>query len=129
MSIAVNKNCCLVNLFYDRILSCLSKLCYYVNLSMPSNLSTPKPKIKKNKSLPFTCQLPGLAKATEWLCVTDPRKRFLGKTDMVVYFLLRDSPKPEREASLTPVKAVSRFNFPITWRMNWEMKNLLSLDF
>ena len=65
---------------------------------MPSNLSTPKPKIKKNKSLLFTCQLAGLAKATERLCVTDPRKRFLGKTDMVVDFLLRDPPKPERKA-------------------------------
>ena len=48
---------------------------------------------------------------------------------MVVDFLLRDPPKPEREASLTPGKAVSRFNFPIKRRMNWEMKNLLSLDF
>ena len=43
---------------------------------MPSNLSTLKAKIKKNKSLQFTCQLPDQAKATERLCVTDPRKRF-----------------------------------------------------
>ena len=96
---------------------------------MPSNLSTAKPKIKKSKSLPFTCQLPGLAKATERLCVTDPRKRFLGKTDMFVDFLLRDPPKPERKASLTPGKAVSGFNFPIKRRINWEMKNTLFLDF
>ena len=99
---------------------------------MPSNLSTPKPKTKKKNSLPFTCQLPGLAKATERLCVTDPRKIFLGKTNMVnmvVDFLLRDPPKPERKASLIPGKAVSSFNFPIKQRMNWEMKNMLSLDF
>ena len=96
---------------------------------MPSNLSTPKHKIRKNKSLPFTCQLPGLAKATERLCVTDPRKRFLGKTDLVVDFLLGDPPKPERKASLTPGKAVLGFNFPIKRRVNWEMKNMLSLDF
>ena len=64
---------------------------------MPSNLSIPKPKIKKNKSLLFTCQLPGLAKVTERLCVTDPRKRFLGKADMFVDFLLRDPPKPGRK--------------------------------
>ena len=97
---------------------------------MPSNLSTPKPKIKKNKSLPFTCQLPGLEKATERLCVTDPRKRFLGKADRVVDFLLGDPPKPDlQKASLTPGKAVSGFNFPIKRRMNWEMKNMLSLDF
>ena len=96
---------------------------------MPSNLSTPKPKIKKNKSLPFTCQLPGLAKATERLCITDPRKRFLGKTDMVVGFLLQDPPKPERKASLTPRKAVSGLNIPIKGRMSWEMKNMLSSDF
>ena len=68
-------------------------------------------------------------KATERLCVTDPKKRFLGKTDMVVDYLLRDPPKPERKASLTPGKAVSGFNFPIKRRMNWEMKNMLSLDF
>ena len=96
---------------------------------MPSNLSIPKPKIKKNKSLPFTCQLPGLAKATERLCITDPRKRFLGKTDMVVGFLLRDPPKPERKASLTPGKAVSGLSIPIKRRMSWKMKNMLSLDF
>ena len=84
---------------------------------MPSNL-TPKLNIKKKKSLPFTCQLPGLAKATGRLCVTDPRKRFLGNTDMVVDFLLRDIPKPERKASLTRGKAVSGFNFPIKRRMN-----------
>ena len=85
---------------------------------MPSNLSTAKPKIKKSKSLPFTCQLPGLAKATERLCVTDPRKRFLGKTDMFVDYLLRDPPKPERKASLTPAKPISGFNFLIKRRMN-----------
>ena len=37
---------------------------------------------------------------------------------MVVDFLLRDLPKPERKASLTPGKAVSGFNFPIKRRMN-----------
>ena len=54
----------------------------------------PKPKIKNNKSLLFNCHLPGPAKVTERLRVTDPRKRFLGKTDMLVDFLLRDPPKP-----------------------------------
>ena len=48
---------------------------------------------------------------------------------MAVDFLLRDPLNPERKASLTPGKAVSGFNFPIKRRMNWEMKNMLSLDF
>ena len=89
---------------------------------MPSSLTTPKHEIKKKNCLPFSCQLPGLAKATERLCVTDPM-------DMVVDFLLRDPPKPKRKASLTPGKAVSGFDFPIKRRMNWEMRNILSLDF
>ena len=96
---------------------------------MPSSLTTPKHEIKKKNCLPFSCQLPGLAKATERLCVTDPRKSVLGKTDIVVDFLLRDPPKPKRKASLTPGKAVSGFDFPIKQRMNWEMRNILSLDF
>ena len=61
--------------------------------------------------------------------MTDPRKRVLGKTDMVVDFLLRDPPKPKRKASLTPGKPVSSYNFPIKRRMNWELRNILSLDF
>ena len=48
---------------------------------------------------------------------------------MVVDFLLRDPSKPERKVSLTPGKVVSSFKFPIKRRMNWEMKNMLSLDF
>ena len=48
---------------------------------------------------------------------------------MVVAFLLRDPPRPERKASLTPGKAVSGFNFLIKRRMNWKMKNMVSLDF
>ena len=48
---------------------------------------------------------------------------------MGVNFLLRDPPKPERKASPTSGKAVSGFNFPTKRRMNWEMKNMLSLDF
>ena len=48
---------------------------------------------------------------------------------MVVDFLLLDPLNPERKASLTPGKAVSGSNFPIKRRMNWEMKNMLSLDF
>ena len=66
--------------------------------------------------LPFTCQLPVMAKATGQLCVTDPRKRFLGKTDMVVDFLPRDPLKPKRKASLTPRKVVSSFHFQIKRR-------------
>ena len=96
---------------------------------MPSSLSTPKHEIKKKNCLPFTCQLFGLAKATGRLCVTDPRKRVFGKTDIVIDFLLRDPPKPERKASLTTGKAVSGFSFLIKRRMNWELKNTLSLDF
>ena len=79
---------------------------YCVNFSIPSSLSTPKHDVKKENCLPFACQLPGLAKATERLCVTDPRKRVSAKTDIVIDFLLRDPPKPERKASLTPGKAV-----------------------
>ena len=90
---------------------------------MPSSLSTPKHEIKKKNCLPLSCQLP------DRLCVTDPRKRVLGKTDMVVDILLRDPPKPTRKASLTPGKAISGFNFPIRRRMNWELRNILSLDF
>ena len=48
---------------------------------------------------------------------------------MVVDFLLLDPLNPERKVSLIPGKAVSGFNFPIKRRMNWEMKNMLSLDF
>ena len=48
---------------------------------------------------------------------------------MVVGFLLRDPPKPERKASLTPGKAVSGLSIPIKRRMSWKMKNMLSLDF
>ena len=48
---------------------------------------------------------------------------------MVVDFLLPDSPEPERKESLTPGQVVLVFNFPKNWRMNWEMKNMLSLDF
>ena len=70
-----------------------------------------------------------MAKATERLCVTDPRKRVFGKTDIVIDFLLRDPPKPEPKASLTSGKAVSGFNFPVKRRINWELKNTLSLDF
>ena len=51
-----------------------------------------------------------MAKTTERVYVTDPRKRFLGKTDMVVDFLLPDPPKPERKASLTPGQVVLVFN-------------------
>ena len=47
---------------------------------------------------------------------------------MIVNFWLQDPPKPELRASLTPGKAVSDFNFPITQRMNWELKNMLPLD-
>ena len=96
---------------------------------MSSSLRTPKHEIKKKNCLLFSCQLPGLAKATERLCVTDPRKRVLRKTDMVVDFLLRDPRKPTRKASPTPGKAVSGFNFPIKRRLNWELRNILSLDF
>ena len=48
---------------------------------------------------------------------------------MVVDFLLRDPPKPERKASMAPDKAVSSFNFPIKQWMNWELKNMLLLGF
>ena len=96
---------------------------------MPLSLSTLKHEIKNKNCLPFTCQLPGLTKATERLCVTDLKKRVFGKTDVVIDFLLRDPPKPEQKASLTPGKAVSGFNFPIKRRINWELKNTLSLDF
>ena len=62
---------------------------------MPSSLSTPKYEVKKKNCLPLTCRLPDLAKATEQLCVTDPRKRVLGKKDVVVDFLLWDPPDSE----------------------------------
>ena len=87
---------------------------------MPSSLSTPKHEIK---------HLSGQTNTAEWLCVTDPRKRVLGKIDKVVKFLLPDPPKPERKASLAPGKAVLGFNFPIKQRMNWGLRNVLSLDF
>ena len=86
---------------------------------MPSGLNTPKHKIKRKNCLPFTYQLPGLAKATERLCVTDHKKIVLGKTDIVVDFLLRDPLKAERKASLTPGKTVSGFNFPIKRNDRW----------
>ena len=87
---------------------------------MPSSLSIPKHEIK---------HLSSLANAAEWLCVTDPRKRVLGKMDKAVEFLLPDPPKPEWKASLAPGKAVLGFDFPIKQRMNWELRNVLSLDF
>ena len=71
---------------------------------MSSNLSTPTNEIKKENYLPFTYQLPGLVKAIERLCVTNPRKKILRKTDMIVDFLLRDPLKTERKASLHLVK-------------------------
>ena len=37
--------------------------------------------------------------------------------------------RPERKASLTSGKAVLGFNFSIKRRVNWKMKNMLSLDF
>ena len=61
---------------------------------MPLSLSTPKHKIKMKSCLPFTYQLSDLVKATKRLCVTDPRERILGKTDMVVDFLLLGLQKP-----------------------------------
>ena len=49
--------------------------------------------------------------------------------DIVVDFLLQDLPKPKRKALMIPGKAVSGFNFSMKRRMNWELKDMLSLGF